>query len=171
MGVYKWDVSRHQLSKSSQSSNLGRDLQKTNDRWSLKDNVSSIETPRISRKPYVENRVTNIKSRFMRVLTQDHRLGFLAIDGHIIWGKLGWEILKILVKRQFQSWNVVLDAQAVVSSTYSLREESWTEKFRSLINTLNRRGPERMPWETPQYTSNQSETTPLTFVLCFRPDN
>ena len=43
-----------------------------------------------------------MKSRFMRVLTQDHRLGFLAIDEQIFWGKPGEEILKILVKKQFQ---------------------------------------------------------------------
>ena len=29
---------------------------------------------------YVDNRVTNIKRRFMRVLTQDRSLGFLSID-------------------------------------------------------------------------------------------
>ena len=33
---------------------------------------------------YFDNRVTNMKRRFMRVITQDRRLGFLSTDGQVI---------------------------------------------------------------------------------------
>ena len=48
----------------------------------------------------------NIQEAISRVLTQDHHLGFLSTDGQVIGGKPGRKILKIFVKRQFQSWNV-----------------------------------------------------------------
>ena len=42
----------------------------------------------------------NIQEVISRVLTQDHHLGFLSIDGQVICGKPGRKILKIFVKRQ-----------------------------------------------------------------------
>ena len=45
----------------------------------------------------------NIQEAISRVLTQDHHLGFLSIDGQVIGGKPGRKILKIFVKRQFQN--------------------------------------------------------------------
>ena len=45
----------------------------------------------------------NIQEAISRVLTQDYHLGFLSTDGQVIGGKPGRKILKIFVKRQFQS--------------------------------------------------------------------
>ena len=38
-------------------------------------------TKNILEATYFDNRVANMKSRFMRVLTRDHSLAFFAVDG------------------------------------------------------------------------------------------
>ena len=40
-----------------------------------------MNTKNIQEAIYFDNRFANMKSRFMGALTQDHRLGFLGIDG------------------------------------------------------------------------------------------
>ena len=53
----------------------------------------------------------NIQEAIFKVLTQDHRLGFLSIDRQVIWGKPRRKILKTFVKRQFEKAEMlVLDA-------------------------------------------------------------
>ena len=116
---------------------------------------------------YFDNGVAHVKSRFMRVLTQDHSLGFLAVDGQIVWSKPGWEILKIFVKRQFQCWNVCIGCigGSVISVEPQGRELN--RKIRIVDKyTLNTSGPRRLPWGTPQYTGSQIIFSHVLFLFC-----
>ena len=46
--------------------------------------LAQTNTKDIQEATYFDNGVANIKSRFMRVFTQYHSLGFLAVDEQII---------------------------------------------------------------------------------------